>query len=582
MTRNYLTTSVIVVFVVLVGCTTSQRVEQSTTSTTSPGMVVTANPHATEAGLEVLRAGGSAVDAAIAIEATLSLVEPQSSGLAGGAFMLHYDAKTKSLTAYDGRETAPSGATPTMFLTDEGERMGYFDAKNSGLSTGVPGIVAMLKMAHDDYGKLAWDRLFTHASKLATDGFKISPRLNYMTTRFRKFMPDTEDEGPTDAFEYLYDDNGDPYPVGHVLKNPAYAETLEVIASNPRAFYEGELAKQIAEMVQRQPRAGTLTAEDIAAYKPIKREAICQPYRDLKICGVPPISSWVAVAQIFGLLEYGPAFSNTGADDPGNWAVFTTAQRLAYADRDQFVGDPDFVQVPVAGMLHPEYLQDRAKQLHEANARAKVLPGDPWAWEATRAAAVGTDATIDSPGTTHFVVVDGAGNVVSMTATVESIFGSTRMVGGMFLNNQLTDFSFHPVDKQGRPIANAVAPKKRPRSSMSPTIVLDANDEFKLATGSPGGNNIIGYVAKSLVAILEWNLSPADAVALPNVIARGDVVRAEKDAASNELVDGLKAFGFTVDNSRGENSGLSVVLRKEDGSLEGAADPRREGVVGTP
>lgn len=572
--------SLLLLLLVLAACASTPIADLSQTSKAS-GMVVTANPEATEAGMKIIRAGGSAVDAAIAIEATLSLVEPQSSGLAGGAFLLHYDAETKSLRSYDGRETAPMGVSPTMFLNDEGERRPYFDAKNSGLSTGVPGVLAMLQMAHAEHGKMKWSGLFEHAQNLAVNGFEISPRLNGMITRSARFMPKTLEEGPTDAYQYLYDDEGEPLPAGHILKNPKYAETLKIIASDPNEFYSGEIAQKIADMVQQPPRAGSLTKQDISNYKPIKREALCQSYRDMNICGVPPASSWVAVGQIMGLLNQGPGFSSAGSEDPMNWAMFVEAQRLAYADRDKYVADTAYVQVPLEGMLNETYLEQRAQQLSAKTALEKSIAGDPWKFEVSKAAMVGVDATDDTPGTTHFVVMDQAGDVISMTATVESVFGSTRMVGGMFLNNELTDFSWQPVDANGVKIANAVEPGKRPRSSMSPTIVLDKNNDFVMATGSPGGNNIIAYVAKSLVGVLDWNLSPAEAAALPNVVGRGDKIRAEKDKASAELVEALKSFGHDVDNSRGENSGLSIIYKHPDGRLEGGADPRREGVVGS-
>jgi gamma-glutamyltranspeptidase/glutathione hydrolase len=545
-------------------------------------MVVTANPHATEAGLEVLRRGGSAVDAAVAIEAVLSLVEPQSSGLAGGGFMVYFDAKKKSMAVYDGRETAPSAATPTMFLDENGKRMGFLHAKNSGLSTGAPGVLAMLALAHQEQGVLAWNTLFSHALILAKDGFEISPRLFGMLDRYGKYIPKDKSEGPTDAYEYFFAEDGTPRPAGHVLKNQAYAESLEIIAEDVSAFYQGELAEKIAQMVQQSPRAGRLTKEDIAAYKPVKREALCQPYKNMQVCGAPPPSSWMTVGVIMGQLAMAEAFSNKGADDPKNWSLFAQSQQLAYADRDRFVADPDFVEVPIQGMLNNEYLSSRAELINAGEALSKIEAGDPWAHNNAKQTRVnGTDATYDVHGTTHFVVVDAKGNVVSMTATVESIFGTTRMVGGMFLNNQLTDFSFLPVDKQGRAVANAVAPGKRPRSSMSPTIVLDKDGEFLMATGSPGGNNIIAYTAKSLVGVFDWGLSPQEAIDLPNMVARKQTVRLEKDVASDSLIEAMQGFGFKVDASRGENSGLSIILRKPDGSLEGGVDKRREGVIGT-
>jgi gamma-glutamyltranspeptidase/glutathione hydrolase len=549
---------------------------------TSPVMVVTANPHATEAGLEILRAGGSAVDAAIAIEAVLSLVEPQSSGLAGGGFMVHFDASENAISVFDGRETAPAAATADMFLDADNKPMRFLDAKNSGLSTGVPGLLAMLSLAHEDQGLLEWGSLFKRATELATDGFNISPRLNGMLERYGKYIPATLEEGPTEAHEYFFDDNGQPYPVGHLLKNPDYANTLKLVAEDVSAFYKGPIAAQIAEMVQRPPRAGRLTVKDIAGYQAVKHHALCQPYKDVQVCGAPPPSSWVAVGMILGILENSHGFSEKGAEDPMNWALFAQAQQLAYADRDQYVADTRQVDVPLQGMLHPDYLAKRAALISKDSAMPSISAGDPWKYNTTNSTQVnGMDATQDVHGTTHFVIVDAQGDVVSMTATVESIFGTTRMVGGMFLNNELTDFSFRHTDDKGLPIANAVAPNKKPRSSMSPTIVLDNKGQFLMATGSPGGNNIIAYTAKTLVGVFDWGLSPQEAVDLPNLVARGEKVRLEKDAAPDSLIKALRDLGLNVDASRGENSGLSVILRKPDGTLEGAADKRREGVIGT-
>lgn len=543
-------------------------------------MVVSANKHATEAGLEILRLGGSAVDAAVAIEAVLSLVEPQSSGLAGGAVMVYFDNDIKTLSVYDGRETSPAATSPNMFLDLEGNPMGFIDAKTSGLSTGVPGAVAMLSLAHKEHGLLEWSELFKNAHNLAENGFKVSPRLNRMITNFGRYIPNTIEEGPLDAFRYFFTDTGDPLPVGYLLKNSRYAETLDIIASNPNSMYEGDLAAQIVNAVRREPRPGDMTIDDLAAYKPVKRQALCTNYRELQICSAPPPFSGVAVAQVMAILNKTDGFSNKGADDFSNWALLAEAQRLAYSDRDQYVADPDRVQLPTQGLLDERYIANRAGLISSDAPMKSVEPGNPWQYEQQPSERAGIDATLDTPGTTHFVVVDANGDVVSMTASVESIFGSTRMVGGMFLNNQLTDFSFMPEDASGQPIANAVAPNKRPRSSMSPTIVLDANGEFLMATGSPGGSNIIAYVTKSLVGVLDWGLSPQDAVALPNMVARKNLVRLEKGKVSDELIASMEAFGFTVDATGGENSGLSVVLRKENGELVGGVDPRREGVVG--
>jgi len=583
MTKN----SVILASLLLTACTVATSGDLKLNSTepqlkstaNKSGMVVTANPHATKAGAEILRAGGSAVDAAIAIEAVLSLVEPQSSGLGGGGYMTYFNNATNTVEIYDGRETAPAKVTETMFLNEKGESIGFLNAKNSGLSTGVPGMVAMLALAHKDHGKLRWGAHFDRAKQLATDGFEVSPRLQGMISRFGKYIPSTLEDGPIDAHRYFFKDNGEPLAVGDLRTNAAYAKTLSLIASDPRAFYQGPIAEEIVSQTSQTPRAGTLSLNDLKNYKAQKRQALCSPFKGKLLCGPPPSSSWVAVGQILGLLENGPKFSQGGADDVKNWTLFAEAQRLAYADRDQYVSDNLFVEVPLNGLLNSEYLKSRASLINSEKAIEKVAPGDPWAFDVKSKVAYGIDNTDDQPGTTHFVVADGDGNVVSMTASVESIFGNTRMAGGMFLNNQLTDFSFKPVDELGKAVANKVAPGKRPRSSMSPTIVLDESGEFLMASGSPGGNSIIAYTAKTLVGVLEWGLSPQEAVDLPNMVARRGRVRIEKSRASDELIAGLRAYGYEVRESAGENSGLSVIYQHPDGRLEGGVDPRREGVV---
>lgn len=565
----------------LTACVSTQplALESSRASKAKQGMVVTANPHATKAGADVLRAGGSAVDAAIAIEAVLTLVEPQSSGLAGGAYMVHFNNEDNVLTVYDGRETAPLEVSETMFLNAKGESIGFINAKNSGLSSGVPGVISMFELAHEDHGKLPWSANFDRARQLANDGFEISPRLKSLIDRMQKYIPKTLEEGPIDARKYFFDDNDKALQVGAIRTNKAYAETLEKIAKSPKAFYQGDIAKMIVEQVQKSPRAGGLSLEDLASYKAKKRQALCMPYKQKTLCGPLPSSSWVAVGEIMGLIEHAPDFTVDGAEDAFNWAIFADAQRLAYADRDQYVADSDFVSVPLEGMLDKAYLQKRAKQINPKIAISEVSAGDPWAYQTEAKVAYGVDATVDMAGTTHFVVVDKEGDVVSMTASVESIFGSTRMAGGMFLNNQLTDFSFKPKDAQGNDVANKIEHKKRPRSSMSPTIVLDKDGEFLMASGSPGGNSIIAYTAKTLVGVFDWNLSPQQAVDLPNMVARKNKVRIEKSRASPDLISGLKKVGFDVHESAGENSGLSVVLKHKDGRLEGGVDPRREGVI---
>jgi gamma-glutamyltranspeptidase/glutathione hydrolase len=567
----------------LISCSTTQQAPNvssvDSVSRASEAMVVTANPHASKAGADILRAGGSAVDAAVAIEAVLSLVEPQSSGLGGGGFLVHFDNSTKEMVVYDGRETAPALVRQDMFLTPQGESIGYLNAKNSGLATGVPGMVAMLEMAHSEHGKLPWSGLFTRATELANKGFKISPRLQSFIVRLNKYIPKTLQEGPLEARKYFYDADNEPLQVGDVRTNLAYAKTLEMIAADPNSFYSGPIAEEIVQQVSRQPRAGTLSLDDMQAYRALKREPICTPYKEKKLCGPQPSSSWLAVGAIMGILNQAPKFSLQGAQDPQNWAIFAEAQRLAYADRDHFVADNLIAKVPTTGLLDPIYLKHRASLISEQHPIESVTHGDPWAFQEGDKVAVGVDATQDFAGTSHFVVVDAQGNVVSMTASVESVFGTTRMAGGMFLNNQLTDFSFRSKDEQGTLIANRVQAGKRPRSSMSPTIVLDQDGEFYLATGSPGGNSIIAYTAKSLVGVLEWGLSPQQAVNLPNLVARGDKVRIEKERADQSIIDGLRSYGYEVKESAGENSGLSVVLRNSSGILQGGVDPRREGII---
>jgi gamma-glutamyltranspeptidase/glutathione hydrolase len=549
-----------------------------TDAQTGRGMVVAANPHATEAGVEILRQGGSAVDAAIAVEAMLGLVEPQSSGLGAGGFLAYYDAKTHAVSVYDGRETAPAGATPTMFLRPDGSPMGYIEAKNSGRSIGAPGVVDALALAHADHGALPWAKLFEPAKRAASQGFAVSPRLNALITQAAniglKANPDTE--------HYFYTPQDEPLPVGFILKNPAYADTLDKIAANPRAIYEGPIAAAIAAAAQAGDNGGTLSVEDLAKYHARRLPAVCAPYRAYTVCGPPPPSAGgVMVNQALGVLSHFQ-FSADGAKDPHNWALFAEALRLAYADWGQHMGDDRFVAVPVRGLLSPEYLAARAALISPDHAMDKVSPGDPWPYQGGKPSRFGADATQDQHGTSHFVVVDKAGNVVSMTASVEGPFGSTRMAAGMILNNQLTDFSFRPVDATGVPAANAVAAGKAPRSSMSPTIVLGGDGQFVLATGSPGGASIIAYVAKTLVGVLDWGLTPQQAVELPNLVAGGPVVRLEQSRASPELIEGLRAFGFNVQASGGEASGLHMVLRHADGTLEAGVDPRREGAAGTP
>ncbi len=520
------------------------------------GMVVAANPLAVESGLKVLRAGGSAVDAAVAIQATLGLVEPQSSGPAGGAFMTYYDAKTKEVTAYDGRETAPASATPTYFYVN-GRPLAQA-AIRTGKSTGAPGVMAMLARAQADHGKLAWSALFGDAEHLGRDGFPVPGRMADAVTR----------AGPEIQAYAGGRKQGD------ILKNVAYADTMHTIAvGGVRAFYEGPIANAIAAKVAEQPNPGGLTAADIAGYHANKTPALCRPYRVYIVCVPPAPSGGPGILMALGIYDNLPIDQLT-PHDPQAWFLFAEGQRLMYADRDQYVADPAFVPVPLAGLLDPTYLHARAALVGARS--ASYQPGTP-----PGAMAMGPDATHEVGGTSHFVVVDKAGNVVSITTSVESPFGSNRMSGGMVLNNQLTDFSQAPTDATGKPVANAVAPGKRPRSSMAPVIVLDRNHNFLMAIGSPGGNSIPAYNLKVLIAVLDWHLPLQDAINLPNVIARGPTTQAEADKFAPGVVDALAAKGLTFRGGGGEGSGFHGVM-VVGGKLVGAADPRREGVAKAP
>ena len=525
-------------------------------------MVAAANPLATQVGVAILRKGGSAVDAAVAIQAVLGLVEPQSSGLGGGAFMLYYDAKTRKVTAYDGRETAPMGATARLFLDEEGKPLPFLDAVLGGISTGVPGAVAMLDLAHHHHGRLSWAELLKPAGKLAKEGFIVSPRLAGMIAS--KQAPQSS---APDAKRYFTRPDGMPYAAGDRLRNPAYAMTLDRIARyGASGLLTGPVAQAIVERVREGPRPGTLTLADLAAYRPRSGPALCRPYRIYIVCTPQAPSGGPGLQIALGILGR-TDIDQRSAHDERAWFEFAQASRLAYADRDRYVGDPAFVAVPMEGLLSLEYLRERAALIGETV--GPVTFGRP-----EGAPKVGVDATVEAAGTSHFVVVDAMGNVVSMTTTVESVFGSGRMAGGFFLNNQLTDFSFSPVESDGTQAANAPAPGKRPRSSMAPAIVLTPAGQFVAAAGSPGGSSIQAYNLKVLVALLDWKMRPQDAVALPNLVARGD--RFSADPFPEPIMRALAARGMPLTTDRGEESGIQAVIATGRG-YEGAADPRREG-----
>lgn len=529
-------------------------------------MVAAANPYAARAGMAVLQRGGTAVDAAVAIQAMLSLVEPQSSGLGGGAFMMVYDAKTGTVTAYDGRETAPQGATADMFLGPDGKPLAFNQAVVSGRATGVPGAVAMLALAHRKHGKLPWSGLFDDAITRASEGFTVSPRLS-------NFVNSSAAETTQPDFRaYFTEADGTLVETGDVQKNPAYAATLRRLAAEgPDAIYRGPIAEAIVARTRAEPLAGTMTLKDLADYRAAEHRPLCRVWVSYRVCTPPPPSSGVSLLQALAIVETQPALRE-GPNSAAAWSVIAQAERLMYADRDRYVGDPAFVRVPVEGLLDPAYVASRSTLIGERAGpppAAGVPPGAP---------VHAPDRTLEPAGTSHLVIVDRWGNAVSMTTTVESLFGTGRMVGGFFLNNQLTDFSFAPRAADGTPAANAVAPGKKPRSSMSPVIVLDDRGGFVSAMGSPGGSAILGYNLKTLIGMFVWNLGPQEAINLPNLIGRGTNFGGEARKFAPDVLSGLLARGIEVRSGSGEESGLHAIVRR-NGKLEGGADPRREGVV---
>ncbi len=548
------------------------------TVTATRHMAASANPLATEAGLEMLRAGGTAFDAAVAIQFVLGLVEPQSSGLGGGAFLMHWDGK--QLVAYDGRETAPMAANEKLFLLPDGKAMPFYEAVVGGRSVGTPGAVRLLEVAHGRHGKLPWARLFEPAMRLADNGFAMSPRLNALLASEKYLKADAA------AAAYFYQVDGTPKPIGSIVRNPAYAETLRALqAGGADAFYKGAIAADIVKAVRSHRNAGALAESDLAAYRVKVREAVCTEYRQWRVCGMPPPSSGgVAVAQMLGIFSVRniavvPPVMVNGKLEPQPDAVhlFSEAGRLAFADRGLYLADSDFVPVNVAGLTDPAYLRQRA-QLITDRSMGTAKPGVP---PGTRTA-FAPDVSPAKTSTSHISVVDSFGNAVSMTTTIEDVFGSRVMVRGFLLNNQLTDFSFLP-EADGLPVANRVQPGKRPRSSMAPTLVFEkSSGQLVASVGSPGGSQIIGYVAKTLVGVMDWNLDVQQAISLPNFGSRNGPTELEKGQVSGALIDGLKARGHDV-RELDMGSGLQGIVRVRlpDGrpAWSGGADPRREGVA---
>jgi gamma-glutamyltranspeptidase/glutathione hydrolase len=558
--------------------------------------VAAANPLATDAGYQVLKAGGSAIDAAIAVQMVLTLVEPQSSGIGGGAFLLHYNGRT--VEAFDGRETAPAAADEKLFIGADGQPMPFIDGVVGGRSVGVPGTVRMLEMAHQHYGKLPWAQLFVPAITLAEGGFKVSARLNTLLKTEQHLKKDPV------AAAYFYQANGEPLQTGFTLRNQPLADVLKKIAaSGSKGLHEGELAQAIVNKVQNHPsNPGRLSLADMAAYLAKKREPICHDYRaqarDYRLCGMPPPSSGaIAVGQILGILNntkaatlpletgMGGTPGSTGAAPSADWLhLYTEAARLAFADRAQYLGDPDFVTPPGGSwmsLLAPAYLSERARLIAQQ-------PGGP-SMKVARPGTPGGASTAYAPmaeqpeyGTSHISIVDAHGNAIAMTTTIEDAFGARQMVNGFLLNNELTDFSFEPADAQGKPVANRVQAGKRPRSSMAPTLVFDqSTGQLLMSGGSPGGALIIHYTAKTLYGVLNWGLLPQQAINLPNFGSLNGPTLLEEKRFTPATVEALRTRGAEV-REINMTSGLQAIARGQAHGATlwlGGADPRREGVV---
>ena len=529
-------------------------------------MVSAANPHAAAAGARVLSEGGTAADAMVAVQAVLGLVEPQSSGIGGGAFLVWYDGKSGETTTLDGRETAPLAATPRLFQNEKGERLKFWDAVVGGRSVGVPGTPALMEAAHKKWGQNTWNSLFSEAIDLAENGFAVSPRLAALVAR------DAERLGRfSDTAEYFFP-NEQPLVEGDLLTNPAYADVMRRIANDgAKVIYSGDIARAIVDTVRgAEKNPGVLSLTDLQIYKVKERPAVCAPFRGHQVCGMgPPSSGALTVGQILGLLnQFPPGSSN----DPQTLRLIGDASRLAFADRGRYMADSDFVPMPTQGLLAQDYLSERAKLLNGPDALTEAVPGNP---EYSHASLWADDVSLELPSTSHISIVDHFGNALSMTTTIENSFGSRLMTHGFLLNNELTDFSFSS-HRNGVPIANRVEPGKRPRSSMSPTIILK-DGRPTLVIGSPGGSRIIGYVAEAIVAHIDWGMNIQAAVSIPHAINRFGTYDLEKGTSLEAMVAPLEELGYKV-NLRSLNSGLHAISIGENG-LFGGADPRREGIA---
>lgn len=529
-------------------------------------LAVTANPHATDTAQKILSWGGSAVDAAIAAQLILGLVEPQSSGIGGGAFVLHWDNQRKKLSSWDGRETAPAAAT-TMHFIEGGKPLGFFEAVIGGHAVGTPGVIAVLQALHDKHGKLPWNTLFQPAIALAREGFAISPRLHTLLVRMPRVAVN-----PTITAYFFEADGRTPKAVGSVLKNPDYADSLERIAKKGRReFYRGRLAQQIVDAVANDPnRAGKLSLEDLKNYRAKQRDPVCGNFRQYRVCGMgPPSSGGTTVTAILGMLQH-LADQDTASAQQAH--LFAEASRLAFADRNHYIGDPDFVDVPTTGLVDGDYLRRRSTLVNPKQSMSQAPHGTPLGAEKL---SYQSAPSPELPSTSHLSIVDDEGNIVSMTTSIETAFGSRIMVGGFLLNNQLTDFSFVPKNASG-PVANRIEGGKRPRSSMSPTLVFDG-DQPRLVIGSPGGTRIINYVARSIWDVLENGMPVARAIAAPHIVHTGRALELEEGRTNPALIQQLKALGHEV-SVRAQTSGLHAIWI-DDRFLEGGADPRREGTI---
>ncbi|WP_254055027.1 gamma-glutamyltransferase [Kiloniella sp. EL199] len=531
-------------------------------------MVASANPIATQAGYEVLERGGTAADAAVAVQLMLNLVEPQSSGIGGGAFMVYWDAKNKNLTTFDGREKAPMAATPDYWLGTDGQPVGWFDAVVGGRSVGVPGTLKLIETVHQRYGNQDWAELIEPTRALAQGGFQVSHR---MANSIAKAVGKRKLEAMPLTRAYFFDKNGEPLKQGTLLRNPEFAAALAMIQKEgSKVFYEGQIAQDIVKAVKTEENGGILTLDDMKAYKVVERKAACAPYRGYEVCGMgPPSSGALTVGQILSVLSnYDLPAMGPGAESTH---LYLEAAKLAYADRGLYMADSDFVKMP-EGLLDQNYLKERAGLIDPAKTMGKAEAGTP-PWK--KASIYAPDTQLERPGTSHFSIVDAEGNVISMTTTIETGFGSRVMSNGFLLNNELTDFSRAP-EKDGKPIANRVEGGKRPRSSMAPTIVLKDGKPV-LAIGSPGGSRIINYVAQSIIGILDFGMDPQVAISQPHVVNRNGATDVEEGTDAVAMIPALEAKGHEI-NVRDLNSGLHAI-QILDGELVGGADTRREGTV---